>query len=440
MEALFSSHLGGEGLRDRVLQLIAEASVLARSRPVDLHIMTFSFTDQKIADLLAASAVQHPSMTVRVLADWSQRIRARGQQVGHLEKLNLPNLQVRYKNDQPYTWDPAGGRLRWSYHASRGLLHHKTLCVLVDKCPWKLACGSFNWTANATKSYENLLVLSAQQTGSRELISRIELEFEAMWSDGRATLAPEEADFHYKAILGEFRHDATVLPRDIVGWPHGKGERLRTLNPSWYPSSESETDSFNSQESPATIQKYVAFSARRPDETMAQRGYAELNRTQHFSLRKPSGRTKHVPLTITNLALDTIFRAASGDVLKIAMYGLSIRVPEYGAFLDAARRGVRLFVLLDGNVGAEVIGRFAIARLVEDLPIEVRAGRRMMHQKYVVNPNSCTVLTGTANMSTDSSTRHSEHCILVRGCPELAAQFNADFETMWGRLTLTRIP
>ena len=34
------------------------------------------------------------------------------------------------------------------------------------------------------KSYENLLVLTADNPGSRALMSRVELEFEALWSDG----------------------------------------------------------------------------------------------------------------------------------------------------------------------------------------------------------------------------------------------------------------
>jgi phosphatidylserine/phosphatidylglycerophosphate/cardiolipin synthase-like enzyme len=59
----------------------------------------------------------------------------------------------------------------------------------------------------------------------------------------------------------------------------------------------------------------------------------------------------------------------------------------------------------------------------------------MMHQKYVVNVDTAVVLTGTANMSTDASTRHSEHRIRVSANPGLADQFIADFETIWTRVT-----
>src|SRR5262249_48828020 len=97
--------------------------------------MTFAFTDQEIADALADLAARRPGITIRILADWSQRIPAQGQQVGRLARLGLSNLRVRYTIDQPYTWDATAARLRWSYRESRGLLHHKTLGVLVDGRP-----------------------------------------------------------------------------------------------------------------------------------------------------------------------------------------------------------------------------------------------------------------------------------------------------------------
>src|SRR5437762_1744992 len=123
MEALFTSLIGGADVRQRILEQIHEASALAISHRIDLHVMTFAFTDQEVAQAFADAATRRPSLKIRILADWSQRIRVRGQQVGCLAALNLPNLQVRYTNDQPYIWDPAVEHVRWSYHASRGLMH-----------------------------------------------------------------------------------------------------------------------------------------------------------------------------------------------------------------------------------------------------------------------------------------------------------------------------
>src|SRR5207244_3839840 len=116
-----------------------------------------------------------------------------------------------------------------------------------------------------------------------------------------------------------------------------------------------------------------------------QRGYAERNREQRLFFRTPSGTMRCVPLTITSLALETIFRSTTGDTLKIAMYGMSARVPEYGALLDAARRGVHVFVLLDRVVGSDVASRLKAAAQRERLPIEIRVAGKMMHQKYLIH-------------------------------------------------------
>jgi phosphatidylserine/phosphatidylglycerophosphate/cardiolipin synthase-like enzyme len=436
MEALFASLHGGQALRGRLLALVAEASALAATNLVDLHLMTFAFTDEELARALAEAAARRPSLSVRIIADWSQRTRARGQQVGRLMRLGLPNLDVRYKKDQPYLWDAAAGHMRWSYNVSRGLLHHKTLGVLANGRPWRLACGSFNWTASAARSYENLIVVTPERMGPRRLMARVELEFEALWSDGGDTLSAEEADRHYQAILEAYRRDASIAPVAIQGVAGAGAAPLRSLDPGEFPTGH-ESECVENPDEPARPGRprvEIAFSARGPHEAKSRRGYADCNRAQRFLLHTPSGKAKRVPLTITNLALDTIFRAAPGQTLKIAMYGLSARVAEYNALLDAARRGVRVLALLDRAVGSDVVARLAAVGRLEKLTIEVRTAGRMMHQKYVVIPESSTVLTGTANMTTDASARHSEHRIRVSGDSALAAQFSADFDTIWDRL------
>ena len=231
MEALFSSLAGGERLRGRILEIISDAAGMAGAHRVEIHAMIFAFTDAAIAEALADAAKRSTDLTVRILADFSQRIQARGQQAGRLAALRLSNLGVRYTFDQPYVWDAEAARLRWSYHASHGLLHHKVLLVLVDGRPWRLACGSFNWTATAARSYENLLLADADEPGSRELIARMELEFEALWRDGRATVSPSEAMAHYQAILQAYRRDPSVAPGDVSGWAGGEGAALKALDP-----------------------------------------------------------------------------------------------------------------------------------------------------------------------------------------------------------------
>lgn len=421
MEALFSSLLGGDALRERVLRTLREAVAAGGSKQVDVHIMTFSFTDVRIAQLLEDLATQHPNATIRIVADWSQGGPEGGRLVQRLVRAGIPNLSVRFKNDQPYEWDDVRERPRWSYAASRGLLHHKTLGILVDGSPQTLVCGSYNWTAKAATSYENLLIVTADDPGSRNLMRSVEWEFEAMWSDGRATLSPAEAREHYWRILEEYRLDPAKPAASVIGL--GAGEDVPLL--AMVTTDDDPTDAAD---------VVIAFNSRSPHQPASESGYSSHNRGRRFALRKPGGTTKQVPLTLTSVALDMITAAGEGEALKVAMYGMSARVPEYGALLDAARRGVRVQVLLDGFVGAPMLRRLAMARLRENLPIELRAGSRMMHEKYVVHPESQTVLTGTANFSTDASSRHSEQRIVLRSHPVMTARFLADFDTIWSRI------
>ena len=431
VEAVFSSVVGGGALRARIVELIVDASSKADKHTVDINVMTFSFTDATIADALAAGA-QQPRLNVRLIADWSQRATDGYQQVGRLTELGSPNLRVRYKKDQPYILDASDGRIRWSYHASRGMLHHKTLSVVIDGEPWQLVCGSCNWSAKAAGSYENLLIVSDSTAGCRELMSRVEKEFEALWSDDTASLSPDDAQAHYEAVVETYRQQAMAEPGPENGMVSDRAGALRILPLRRDARSASAAKELGVE--PISPEILIAFSARRPHEAQGRAGYDESNRTRYITLCTPGGRTRRVPLTITTLALDVIYRARPGETLLIAMYGLSTRVPEYGALLNAARRGVRLRILLDRKVGKKSAESLSQVLQREHLPIHVKSGHRMMHEKYVVNADTATVLTGTANMSTDAAGRHSEHRIMVSGNKTLADQFVADFETIWNRV------
>jgi len=421
MEALFTSMHGGAAIRYKLLDLVEEASDLAASHRVDVHVMAFSFTDPAMAEALLRAAELRPRLTVRLLADWSQRTFERGQQAGRLAAAGLPNLAIRYTLDQPYVWDAEVGHMRWSYHASRGLLHHKTLAVLVDAQPWKLACGSFNWTANAVNSYENLLVLSAYDPESRMIAARIELEFEALWSEGKVSLSVAEARAHYQAILNCYRRDPTIAPWKVMGIDGGCGEPIDELAGNSVEASNAE----------------IAFSSRPTGDSRREAGFASKNRERRMMLCSSGGRRRLVPVSITNLVLDAIFQTTRGELLEIALYGLSPRVAEYGALLEAARRGARLRILLNRGSGRDTAARLA-AMSAQGLPIEIRTVGRMMHQKYIVWPDKGIVITGTANFSTDASGRHWEHRLRISGNHVLAAQYSADFRKIWSRVEETR--
>jgi phosphatidylserine/phosphatidylglycerophosphate/cardiolipin synthase-like enzyme len=431
-EALFTSVAGGHALRARVLALLDDACVLAHDHAVEVNIMTFSFTDSQIADALLAAAEQH-GLRIRLIADWTQRAADNFQQVGRLAERGLPNLDIRYKKDQPYVWDFADDRMRWSYRTSRGMLHHKTLSTIVDGEPWRLVCGSSNWTDKAMESYENLLILSDGTVGCRNLMSRVELEFEALWSDGTASLSAVDSQRHYEMVADAYRRNVLTEPAAIDGLSRGHADALQLMNAQHYsaPGGESCVGAVSGD----PPQCEIAFSARGSEETVSRAGYSDLNSKRCIALRGPTGRTRIVPLTITTLALTVIFGARPGETLLVAMYGLSTRVAEYGALLQMARRGVRLRILLDGTVSRRTADALTRVCESERLPVQVKYGSRMMHQKYIVNVDAADIVTGTANMSTDASTRHSEHRIRILGHHGLARQFVADFETIWNRVS-----
>lgn len=426
MEALFSSLVGGTVLHRRILGVLDEALAAGRERRIDIHIMTFSFTDVAIASALRQAAASHPHATIRIIADWRQGAPAAGHRVRDLERAGLANLLVRYTHDQPYRWDVQRARLRWSYPSSRGLLHHKTLSILIDGEPWQLACGSFNWTTRARAGYENLLIVDAKTSEERALMRAVEREFEAMWCDGRITLSGDEARGHYLQILTEFQNNPTMSPRAVTGISAGRDVVWGVPR-----SGESAAN----QPVPASREStlYIAFSSRCVANADEARGYSPHNANRRFALHKPSGKVKDVPLTLSTLALDVIARARAAETLNVAMYALSARVPEYGALLDAARRGVRLRVLLDSAVGVTIHQLLAAAAAREHLPLEARFANRTMHQKYIVHPESMSVLTGTANLSTDSSLRHSEQRMLILDNRAIVNSFVNDFDTMWAR-------
>jgi hypothetical protein len=417
MEAFFTSLHGGTAIRSKLLELVEEASRLAGSHRVDVHIMAFSFTDDCLAEALLRAAKHHARLTIRLLADWSQRTLERGQQPGRLAAAGLSNVTVRYTIDQPYVWDAEAGHMRWSYHASRGLLHHKTLAVMVDARPWKLACGSLNWTANAANSYENLLVLCADDSGSGTIAARMEQEFEALWSEGTVSLSVAEAHDHYQAILACYLQEPTLPAWEVIGVDRGCGTPIEQLT-------GEPVDVANAE---------IAFSSRPAMGSRREAGVAPGNRDRRMMLRSPSGGKRLVSVSITNLALDALSQTGQGELLQIAAYGLSPRVPEYGALLDAARRGARLCILLNRASGRDTAARL-MAMSARGLPIEVRTVGRMMHHKYMVWPEKGRVITGTANFSTDASARHWEHRLRISENHKLADQFSADFDLIWSRV------
>ena len=422
MKTYFSTR--GKTATDVVTEVLTDVANRPAGEEICLHVMAFSFTDRAIAEALLDLCARRPQTRLRLLSDWGQ-LRHEPSVIPGMVDAAPPNVEFRFTADQPYLWDERHRRLRWSYHASRGFLHHKALIVLSDGQPDRLLCGSANWTKTASRSYENTLVLSAEDRNEADAIARFALEFESLWCDGRLTLSAPEAVAYEASIRGRFEMEApnATGPRNTTfRFSDGKLDRL-----DWTFTAPGTGD-----EPPLSSAAHleIAFSARR--EGREQRfGYAQANHERRLLLASPSGRRKSRPFSVTSMALAVIIAARPGESLWLAMYGLSPRVAEYGALLDAARFGVFVRALLDARVGGETATRLRHQARREDLPVEVRTCNRIMHQKYIVRPGSGELATGTANMSTDSSLRHAEHRMLIVRSPSLASAFADDFDRIW---------
>ncbi len=413
--AIFTSVHGGAALPRTVLDLIARAGACAGAGArVEVQVMCFAFTDRSIAAALVDLCRAHPGLTLRILADWSQSARGGASVLEAMAAEGLRNLFIKFKLDIPYQADPEG-RLRYSYAASLGMLHHKTLLVVVDGQAEVMSLGSYNWTMRGRQAYENTLLLD-----DPAVLGPFAAEFAALWSDHRLSGTTERT----RAIMARLREDAAqghdlrdpLRLADVLGIadapPPGPPGRRRT----------------------ADGPVMVAFSGRCPARLAALAGHAPENDRRSLDLLRPSGKRRPAPLTLNTLALEAIRSVPEGAQLKLAIYALSTRVPEFAALLEAARRGVRVQILLDGTIGARMARGLAALCAREGLTIDIATTRRRMHQKYLCCPETGLVLSGTANMTEDATTRHSDHRILWRDAPDLARAFAEDFDVIRARL------
>lgn len=422
MQALFSSRDGGAGLQARVRAALAEAGDRVRDAGGrgDLQIMCFAFTDPAIAADLVALARAHPGLIVRIIADWSQGAPRGAAMIESMRREGPANLFVKVKLDMPYRWDAATGRMRYSYGASRGMLHHKTLCLWVQGQPRLLVLGSYNWSARGRRAYENLLVLPPAAELA-PVMAAFGAEFEALWSDHRLTAAPGRAAMVAARLRAEAASGRDLTDPGLLADVYGlAGDAQPSPRPG---------------RTLAQGRCIAAFSGRplvAGPEPLA--GHAPANDRRALDLLRPSGARRPAPLTLNTLALEAIRSVPDGGSLAVAMYAMSPRVPEFGALVAAARRGVRVRVLLDGRIGPQAARALQGFAAREGLPVAWRLTGRRMHQKYLCSPDAAMVLTGTANMTEDAVTRHSDHRVLFREAPDLSAAFQSDFDEIWRRL------
>lgn len=144
-----------------------------------------------------------------------------------------------------------------------------------------------------------------------------------------------------------------------------------------------------------------------------------------------SGAVKPTAASITVGATDLFNRARAGDTVAVAMYGMSGTSPEFKSLAEAAKRGVKVRVVLNDDYTAPTVAALK-ALAAQGHQVEVRVQKaRTMHEKFGVVGDD--VFFGSANFSESSSTKHSEDRFTVKNHRELAERFQSNFEALWAK-------
>lgn len=417
--AFFSSTDGGKTL-PQAIRMVFQTLIDTPAPAADVQIMCFAFTADDIAADLVKLLRARPDVQVRVIADWSQSAANSPTVLHDILALGLPNFHLRYKIDLPYNWDAERGRLIYSYAHSTGMLHHKTLTLRRGGQPELLVTGSFNWSNRGQQAYENIVMLD-NRPDYRPVLNAFNDEFQALWADDSLSAPPEHARQIFDTLRKAIAAGLDFNDRDALA-------RALDLPPPCDHSAK------GPKRQSADGTAIVAFSGGYALNTRETAGHAKTNDRRQLDLLRTGGQRRPAPLTLNTLALEAIRAIPDGAQINVAMYALSNRVPEFQELIAAARRGCKLRLLLDRKINGAGIARLETIVQTAGLPVEIRSTKRRMHQKYLSCPDTGLVLTGTANMTMDATMRHADHRILLRHAPELAAEFQGDFETIWQRV------
>ena len=126
------------------------------------------------------------------------------------------------------------------------------------------------------------------------------------------------------------------------------------------------------------------------------------------------------------LVLDTIRSARS--TIFVAAYSFTSR-PIATALRDAARRGVKVFVVADATDATK--GYSAVRFLAnERVPVRLNGRYAIQHNKFMVVDGS-TVQTGSFNYTASAAERNAENVLVLRNAPAVAAQYGAEWRRLW---------
>ena len=214
-------------LTGEILESLERNVAAADGRPAEFYVNIFAFTEKRIGRKLLEVAKQNPNIKIKMVTDWSQLSTSASRQPPFLEMAAagryadacnglettaakrascksdlesllggdpLPNLEVRYKKDDPYRWSDEEDKVIYDHSRSDGLDHHKAIAFVIDGVPTEMMTGSFNWSPTANDSnYENLMRFHRDNPAERALIRAFAAETGAMFHNAAVSLSGPDA-------------------------------------------------------------------------------------------------------------------------------------------------------------------------------------------------------------------------------------------------------
>lgn len=178
-------------VKDKMIAELNASVARANGRPMEINMLIFEFQSDSLENALVDIAKKNPNVMIRIIGDSGQATDSGGNALPSILKAKLPNIQVKYKKDFPYTYNATLGRPDYNHGATQGLNHHKGFVTTIDGKPDMLSTGSFNWSDTAdTKNYENLVIMKNTDSSSRRGIEQFGDEFAGYWNNNEATLSP----------------------------------------------------------------------------------------------------------------------------------------------------------------------------------------------------------------------------------------------------------
>ncbi|PWB65081.1 MAG: hypothetical protein C3F14_05885 [Deltaproteobacteria bacterium] len=138
----------------------------------------------------------------------------------------------------------------------------------------------------------------------------------------------------------------------------------------------------------------------------------------------PSIRTFFSPNGGGTEAIASEIRNARSEVLVQAYSFTS--VPIARALLDARKRGVKVTVILDKS---QRTAKYSASTFLTNarIPTYIDAKHAIAHNKIIIIDREC-VITGSFNFTKAAEEKNAENILMIRGNPDLAAKYLANFE------------